>query len=365
VDGGGRLKKNEFSILSHYLYSFILTIIAWIVPVVIFAILAKNIEGTDIYMAVRTGNLIEHLMISTLLLGGLHWLLNRISDLSVIRKLSISLIIVLRFVCFIFILILYDLFDVMTIFDDKFGQLPKRFTPALLISSSFYGTVLYIMFIDTIYSWFYQIRTILGKNTFRNLLMGKYRTPRAEKRIFMFIDMQDSTTHAEQLGHVKFTHLIQECFRDFGVIAQKRRVDIYQYVGDEVIVSWYIEQGIKEQNCLRLFFDFRDHLQKKWPVYEQKYNIKPVFKAGVHSGYVTVAEIGLYKRGIEYLSDVLNTAARIQGICNQYQTDILISKAVQEQLTGSPDFDIAFIENVNLKGKEQKVEIFSVIKSDN
>ena len=41
------------------------------------------------------------------------------------------------------------------------------------------------------------------------------------KRIFMFIDMKDSTTHAEQLGHVKFTHLIQDCFRDFGIIAEK------------------------------------------------------------------------------------------------------------------------------------------------
>jgi len=60
---------------------------------------------------------------------------------------------------------------------------------------------------------------------------------------------------------------------------------------------------------------------------------------------------------------VLNTAARIQGICNQYQTDILISKAVQEQLTGSPDFDIDFIENVSLKGKEQTVDIFSVSQS--
>jgi len=357
------LKKFEFSIVIRYLYSFILTIIAWIIPVVILSVINKNLENTDIYVAVRTGNLIEYLFISSFTLGGLHWLLNQISDLSTIRKLSISLIILLRFISFVFILLLYDLFDIMALIDEQFGQLPAKFTPDLIKSSYFYGTMLYIMFIDTIYSWFYQIRTILGKNTFRNLLMGKYRTPRAEKRIFMFIDMQDSTTHAEQLGHVKFTHLIQECFRDFGVIAQKRGVDIYQYVGDEVIVSWYIEQGIKEQNCLRLFFDFRDHLQKKWPVYEQKYNIKPVFKAGVHSGYVTVAEIGLYKRGIEYLSDVLNTAARIQGICNQYQTDILISKAVQEQLTGSPDFDIDFIENVSLKGKEQTVDIFSVSQS--
>ena len=240
--------------------------------------------------------------------------------------------------------------------------MPKKFTPELFTSGHFYGSLLYILFIDTIFGWFYQIRTIIGEKTFRNLLLGKYRKPRAEKRIFMFIDMKDSTTHAEQLGHVKFTRLIQECFRDFGLISRKRKVDIYQYIGDEVVVSWYIKPGIKDQNCLRLFFDFQERLVKKWPGYLRKYNIKPVFKAGVHSGHVTVAEIGLFKRGIEYLSDVLNTASRIQDLCNQYQADLLISKDVFEQLDENTDFKMEIIQNVGLKGKEQKMDIFSVKK---
>ena len=178
----------------------------------------------------------------------------------------------------------------------------------------------------------------------------------------MFIDMKDSTTHAEQLGHVKFTHLIQDCFKDFGIIAEKWGVDIYQYVGDEVIVSWNVEKGNENYNCLNLFFDFRDRLMRGWSAYQVKYNIKPVFKAGIHCGMVSVAEIGLYKRGIEYLSDVLNAAARIQSMCNHHQADILISKDVYEQLGKNPDFEINFIENAQLKGKEQKIDIYSVAK---
>ena len=98
-----------------------------------------------------------------------------------------------------------------------------------------------------------------------------------------------------------------------------------------------------------------------------QYNIKPVFKAGIHSGMVSVAEIGLYKRGIEYLSDVLNTAARIQSLCNQYQTDILLSKDVYEQLDKDREIEIKFIDNAHLKGKEQKIDIYSVkkLKSEN
>jgi adenylate cyclase len=170
---------------------------------------------------------------ASILLGSLHWLLNKVTDFPSIRKLSIGLIIIIRFMSFILILALYDAVDIMKIFDERFSLLPKKFTLQWLTSSQFLGAVLYFLFIDTIYAWFYQIRTILGKRVFRNLLLGKYRTPRAEERIFMFIDMKDSTKHAEQLGHVKFTRLIQQCFRDFGLIAEKRGVDIYQYIGDE------------------------------------------------------------------------------------------------------------------------------------
>ncbi len=37
----------------------------------------------------------------------------------------------------------------------------------------------------------------------------------------------------------------------------------------------------------------------------------------------TVLEVGEIKRDISYLGDVLNTAARIQGKCNDYGEDLL------------------------------------------
>jgi adenylate cyclase len=338
----------------------VITIIAWIFPVALLSFLNKDVQNTDIYLAYRTGNYFSYLVISSIFLGSIHWILNKVTDLPQIRKWSMGLIIGIRFIGFIVILALYDLLDLMSYVDVKFAQLPNKITSDFFSTGYFYITVLYIMFIDTLYGWFYQIRTILGKKVFRNLLLGKYRTPRAEKRIFMFIDMKDSTKHAEQLGHVKFTKLIQDCFREFGLIAEKRGVDIYQYIGDEVVASWYIDKGIKNQNCLYLYFDFQDQLLKNWPEYLRKYNVKPVFKAGIHCGHVTVAEIGLFKRGIEYLSDVLNTASRIQGLCNKYEADLLISNDLFELLDENPNFKMEIIQDVALKGKEKKVDIFSV-----
>jgi adenylate cyclase len=353
------MKINSGYLLRNF-YSLVFTIVAWIIPLALLVFMNRETPGSDISLAFKTGKFIELLLVSVIMFGVVHWLLNRMTDIPNIRKMSMGFIIAIRFLGFFLTLVLYEILDVMTIFDERFGFLPDKISIEFFTSGYFLSLWLYILFVDTIYSSFYQIRTLIGKHIFRNLLLGKYRTPRTEKRIFMFIDMKDSTTHAERLGHLKFTRLIQKCFRDFGMIAMKRRVNIYQYVGDEVIVSWLIRPGLNNQNCLRLFFEFREKLLENSGNYQREFGLKPIFKAGVHMGDVTVAEIGVAKRGIEYLSDVLNTTARIQGMCNQYDTDILISRKLHDELDESPDIDMKHVESMILKGKTQKVDLYRV-----
>lgn len=346
------------------LISLLITWTVWVVPIGIYALLRKDIPGTDLNLAFEKDVLIGFVLISSILLGTIHWLLNRLTDHHLIRSMSLILIFTLRFFSFFFILLIWDFLDIMTILDESYGNLPKQFAGDFLVSANFTGPMLYILFIDTIYGWFYQVRLIIGKNIFRNLLLGKYRTPKTESRIFMFIDMKDSTTHAEHMGHIRFTRLIQACFRDFGIIAMKRGVEIYQYVGDEVIVSWLIKPGIFNQNSLRLLFDFTEQLRLNGDEYYDTFGVIPEFKAGAHMGNVTVAEIGLAKRGIEYLSDVLNTAARIQGMCNKHGADLLISGELKGKIEDSLDFKMEFIENAELKGKTEKVELYKVSRTE-
>ena len=46
------------------------------------------------------------------------------------------------------------------------------------------------------------------------------------------------------------------------------------------------------------------------------FGLLPEFKAGFHLGKVTTGEIGVIKKEIIFTGDVLNTTARIQGLCN-------------------------------------------------
>jgi len=203
-----------------------------------------------------------------------------------------------------------------------------------------------------------QVSEKFGQGVLINFLLGKYHKPKEEERIFMFMDLKSSTTHAEKLGHIKYSRLIQDCYYDLTDVVLKHHAFIYQYVGDEVVLSWDIKKGIEESNCLYTFFDYDNEIKKRAEYYKNNYGIIPEFKAGLDMGYATVVEVGQIKKELAYHGDVLNTASRIQGKCNDFQSKLLISEKLWEQLNNQDKSNFKLIGNIPLKGKQQPVNIF-------
>ena len=205
-----------------------------------------------------------------------------------------------------------------------------------------------------------QINEKFGQGVLTNFLLGRYHRPKEDERIFMFMDLKSSTTYAEKLGHIKYSQLIQDCFFDLTEIVLSYEAKIYQYVGDEVVLSWDVEKGIHHQNCLKTFFAYDNLLQSKSTYYKNRYGMVPEFKAGLNLGAVTVAEVGEIKKELAYHGDVLNTAARIQGTCNKYQKKLLVSEQIKTHFEKQLLFGFEFLGNVLLKGKGESVNIYAV-----
>jgi adenylate cyclase len=91
-----------------------------------------------------------------------------------------------------------------------------------------------------------------------------------------------------------------------------------------------------------------------------KFGIIPEFKAGLHLGKVTVAEVGEIKKELAYHGDVLNTAARIQGKCNDFQKRLLISESMKTKLENQHLFKFSGIGDVILKGKAKSLNLYEV-----
>jgi adenylate cyclase len=200
--------------------------------------------------------------------------------------------------------------------------------------------------------FFLQINHLLGDGVLWKFIRGKYHKPREEERIFMFLDMKSSTTIAEQLGHVRFYKLLNELFHEISQPVLQTKAEIYQYVGDEVVLTWEMEHGLKNSNCLKTFFMFQERLLRNSETYFKNFGVKPAFKAGLHFGKVVSAQIGDLKREIVYNGDVLNTTARIQDECNKYQRDCLVSETLMDRLKQQNGFQWEKIDTVTLRGKE-------------
>ncbi len=229
--------------------------------------------------------------------------------------------------------------------------------------SGSFAIYLYIVSVDIFMFGLRQVNLFLGSNNFWKLFRGRFYTPREEERIFMFLDLQSSTAHAENLGHIEYSKMIQDCFNDLGVVVENE-AEIYQYVGDEVILTWKLKDGLKNQNCLNAYFNFKQRLEKRKEHYLMNYNCIPHFKAGMNSGIVTVAEVGKYKKEIAYHGDTINTAARIQGKCNELKQELLISESLKNDLNDT-DFVFKELGKIELKGKENQILIYTVDQTKN
>lgn len=201
-----------------------------------------------------------------------------------------------------------------------------------------------------------------GPGVLTDILLGKYHKPIEEERIFMFLDIKSSTTLAEKLGHHKYFKLLRDFYADITDAIIYNKGEIYQYVGDEVVVSWKTHNGLKYNNCLNCFFEAKREITKQSSKYLREYKIVPQFKAGIHIGKTTVGEIGVIKKEIAFSGDVLNTTARIQNECNKYNTDLLISEELLDKLEIDSTFTLMRIGEIELRGKLNKVGLYSVIE---
>lgn len=208
-----------------------------------------------------------------------------------------------------------------------------------------------------------ELRMKTGRGLTKNFLLGKLRNPLSDKRIFMFMDLTSSTSYAEILGHKKYSSFIRDIYieLDEHIIAAKG--SLYQYVGDEVVVSWSVKDGLKKNNCINFFFMVQKRMSELENFFKSKYEVVPQFKAGLHIGEVAITEVGgVLKRELAFHGDVVNTTARICAECRKLNESFLISKELSGMIKDlDENFSIQSVGKFNLRGKINEIELFKVI----
>ena len=267
-----------------------------------------------------------------------------------IIAVSISFILIIALIALIIAIILAPAFTPGSILDTMSGMASRTLKNIIIWS-----------FIVAITQLFLQVNSKFGQESFWNIIRGKYNTPKEEKRIFMFLDLNSSTAIAEQLGDETYHAFLKDFFADITNPILENKGEIYQYVGDEVVIAWNYEDGKKDLHCLKCFFDMKLHIQKREEKYLRQYGVIPSFKAGIHCGKVIAGEVGIIKRDITYSGDVLNTTSRILNKCGEFNEEIIASAELLSEVSFIKDYITRPLGAIKLKGKEKEVLLNALI----
>jgi adenylate cyclase len=229
-----------------------------------------------------------------------------------------------------------------------------------LLTPTFVANTLFIGLIVAGTQFMLQVNDKFGPGVLWKLLTGKYYHPRDEERIFMFLDLRSSTEIAERIGHKRFFELLRELFQDVTRPVVDSKGDIYQYVGDEIVITWPLQRGMQDGNCIECFFRIERAIASRSAWYTQNFGVVPSFKAGVHVGEATVGEIGVIKKDIVYSGDVLNTTARIQEECNRHRVDLLASDELLRRMSIGRSYAATLIGEIQLRGKAEALSLSAV-----
>jgi len=206
----------------------------------------------------------------------------------------------------------------------------------------------------------YELTRLIGSRVLFNVALGRYRVAVREERVLMFLDLAGSTSLAEAMGELRVQNLLTRFFYDIDDAIVAHGGEIHAYVGDEVIVTWPLDERVSGGSCIDCFFAIADAIAKKADSYRQEFGMVPGFRAGLHAGPVVISECGSSRRQLAYFGDTVNVTARLQEHCKVAGRNLLVSGDLLQQVRPAQDLLIVPLGQAQLRGRAAAIEVFAV-----
>jgi adenylate cyclase len=208
-----------------------------------------------------------------------------------------------------------------------------------------------------------QVNRMIGANVLRYFLTGVYHRPKDEERIFMFLDLESSTELAERLGGLTYYELLRRFVDDLSEPILESRGEIHKYAGDEVIITWRSNVGLRDANCVRCYFRIEAAVRRNAAGYERDFGVVPRFRAGLHGGPVIAGELGDLRQEIVFTGDTLNTAARLEDYARTHQRRFVVSGDLLARLELPDDIRADRLEEFQARGKVGTITVYGLDRS--
>jgi adenylate cyclase len=280
----------------------------------------------------------------------------RISFIGIVCLKSASYTTMMTLLIFMEILvsrsIQYDMTLNQTINSDLFHH--------FLFHEDFLIIIFYAMLFISVLIFTREMSRKMGQGVLFNFITGRYFKPKQEKRIFMFLDLDSSSSIAETLSDLEYHNLLNDFFHDITECIVNAKGQIHHYVGDEVVVSWPLNSHTRTESCIEAYQNSVKKIQSLGHRYQSRYGFTPRFKAAFHCGDVIYGEIGEIKSEIVFHGDVMNTTARLERMCSELKETILVSTSLYSIFPADTQDLFQTVGNISLRGKKETLEVFGL-----
>jgi adenylate cyclase len=202
------------------------------------------------------------------------------------------------------------------------------------------------------------MRTIhfIGIEILFHLTLGTYHRPVLQEKVLVFLDINNSTGLAEELGAVRTKAMVGKFLFDISKPITDHGGEIYLYKGDGLIALWDWREAIRGNRILRAIDAVFGTVASEQREYLEQFGIVPSFRIGVHGGEVVVSEQGDTKRAIGVYGTTINIAARMEEVAKEHKVACAISGDVAENLL--EETRLILIGNEKVRGSTVEIPIY-------
>jgi adenylate cyclase len=175
-----------------------------------------------------------------------------------------------------------------------------------------------------------RIIHFVGPETLFHLLVGTYHRPVQDRKVLLFLDVNDSTALGVALGPLATRALMRKFLADVSRPIIDFGGDIYLYKGDGLIATWNWAAAMRHKAVLSAVDAMFQTIERERNVYERLWDRVPSFRVGIHGGAVVVSEQGEAKRSIGIYGDTINIAARMEEAAKSHNVSCIMSKVLAD-----------------------------------
>jgi len=201
-----------------------------------------------------------------------------------------------------------------------------------------------------------------NKEIAEKLLSGEVKLGGERKRaVIFFSDVRGFTGMSESMEPEQVVELLNEYMTRMVAVIRAHGGIVDKYVGDAIMALWGVPLGGDNDTvravsaCLAM----RQELAVLNELRVARGHVPLKIGMGLNIGPVIAGNIGSDEK-MEYtvIGDSVNLASRIESMTKEYGTDLLISRAVYDEV--KDQFSFQACESAMVKGKSAAIEVFKV-----